>query len=151
MSPQQQRQQRWRRHSSSNDDCPCVALEFDVEFRCRTEGALAVRATFSGSVKQQQLSNSGIVLRRGTEAAFRRWYRVSQDKRSWLPGTSSSSRSSDSSLGLRPLCRSSLAKAAVVKEQAATRRQYRESREPPAAAPVGAAHCLALVQCSVRY
>ena len=30
-----------------------MALEFDVEFQCRTEGALAVRATFGGSVQQK--------------------------------------------------------------------------------------------------
>ena len=36
-----------------------MALEFYVEFRCRTEGALAVRATFGGSVQQPQQLSKG--------------------------------------------------------------------------------------------
>ena len=61
MSPMQQRQQRSQRLRSSScssmDDRLRAALEFDVEFWCRTEGALAVRATFGGGVQQpKQLS-----------------------------------------------------------------------------------------------
>ena len=42
---------------SSMDDRLRAALEFEVEFWCRTEGALAVRATFGGGVQQpKQLS-----------------------------------------------------------------------------------------------
>ena len=85
------------------DDRLRAALEFDVEFWCCTESALAARATFGGGVQQpKQLSQL--------------------QKRLQLQAAAAATAATAAATATRPLC--SLAHREVVKEQAAARRGY---------------------------